>query len=175
MLKPSLEVLEGRIMPSDFGFFPPEINSALLYTGAGSGPLLAAATAWNGLAADLSAAASSYDTVITGLTSQAWIGVASAAASQAAAPYVGWLSSTAGQAESAASQAHAAAAAYETAFAATVPPPSVAANRAQLAALVATNFLGINTPAIMATEVDYAEMWAQDVAAMVGYHSGATA
>jgi PPE-repeat protein len=45
----------------------------------------------------------------------------------------------------------------------------VAANRAQLAALVATNFLGINTPAIMATEAHYAEMWAQDAAAMYGY------
>jgi PPE-repeat protein len=51
----------------------------------------------------------------------------------------------------------------------TVPPPVIAANRAQLAALVATNFLGINTPAIMATEAHYMEMWAQDAAAMYGY------
>lgn len=45
----------------------------------------------------------------------------------------------------------------------------VAANRALLAALVATNFLGINTPAIMATEAHYMEMWAQDAMAMYAY------
>jgi PPE-repeat protein len=35
--------------------------------------------------------------------------------------------------------------------------------------LIATNVLGQNTPAIAATETDYAEMWAQDAAAMYGY------
>jgi hypothetical protein len=54
-----------------------------------------------------------------------------------------------------------------------VHPSSVAANRLVLAALVATNFLGHNTPAIMATEAQYEEMWAQDVTAMLGYHAGA--
>lgn len=52
-------------------------------------------------------------------------------------------------------------------------PPVVATNRAQLAGLVATNFLGENTPAIAATEAQYQEMWAQDVAAMSGYHGAA--
>jgi PPE-repeat protein len=42
--------------------------------------------------------------------------------------------------------------------------------------LIATNFLGQNTPAIAATESHYAEMWAQDAAAMFGYaDSSATA
>lgn len=92
----------------------------------------------------------------------------------AATPYVGWLSAAAGQAELAASQARTAAMAFETALAGTVHPAAVAANRALLMALVATNFLGQNTPAIAATEFDYVEMWAQDVAAMLGYHGGAT-
>jgi PPE-repeat protein len=65
----------------------------------------------------------------------------------------------------------AAAGAYETAFAATVPPALIATNRLQLAVLVSTNFLGINTPAIMATEAHYLEMWAQDAAAMLGYQA----
>jgi PPE-repeat protein len=51
----------------------------------------------------------------------------------------------------------------------TVPPPVIVANRVLLAALVATNFFGQNTPAIMATEAQYMEMWAQDAAAMYGY------
>jgi PPE-repeat protein len=175
MFKPSLEVLEDRTMPSSFGVLPPEINSALMFSGPGSAPLLSAAAAWNSLAADLSSTASAYGAVLTELTSQAWIGPSSAATQQGVAPYVGWLSSAADQAEAAASQALAAASAYETAFAMTVPPPSVAANRADLAELVATNFLGQNTPAIAATEAHYAEMWAQDVAAMVDYAGAAMA
>src|ERR1700757_3537412 len=87
----------------------------------------------------------------------------------AVAPYVAWMSVTATQAEQTAMQARAAVAAYETAFVATVPPPIVAANRALLMSLIATNFLGQNTPAIAATEAHYAEMWAQDAAAMYGY------
>ena len=41
-----------------------------------------------------------------------------------------------------------------------VPRPVIAANRAQLAALVATNILGQNAPAIAATEAQYGQMWA---------------
>jgi len=157
-----------------FVFFPPEINSALMFGGAGPGPLLAAASAWDGLAADLSGAASSFDSVTTGLAGGAWLGPASVSMTAAATPYVLWLNSAAGQAEAAAAQARVAAAAFELASAATVPTPAVYANRAQLIALIATNFLGQNTPAIAMTEAEYVEMWAQDVAAMVGYHSQAT-
>ena len=49
----------------------------------------------------------------------------------------------------------------------------IAANRALLAALVATNFLGQNTPAIAANEATYAEFWAQDAGAMYGYAGAA--
>jgi PPE-repeat protein len=37
------------------------------------------------------------------------------------------------------------------------------------------NIFGQNTPAIAATEAHYEEMSAQDVAAQLGYHTGATA
>jgi PPE-repeat protein len=40
---------------------------------------------------------------------------------------------------------------------------------------MATNFFGTSTPAIAATESDYEEMWAQDVAAMYAYESTAAA
>jgi PPE-repeat protein len=136
--------------------------------------MLAAAGAWNGLAAELRATALGYSSVLSELTSQAWHGPASASMAAAVAPYVAWLSTSAAQAEESAAQAEAAVAAYEAAFAATVPPPVIAANRAQLMALIATNFFGQNTPAIAATEAQYAEMWAQDAAAMYGY-AGASA
>ena len=69
----------------------------------------------------------------------------------------------------------AAVSAYEAAFAMTVPPPVIAANRSQTMALIATNILGQNTPAIAASEAQYAEMWAQDSAAMQGYASSSAA
>src|SRR6201998_3738470 len=87
----------------------------------------------------------------------------------AAAPYAAWMGATAEQAEMAGAQAQAAAAAYAEAFAMTVPPAVIAANRAQLMMLVATNFFGQNTPAIAANWAHYFEMWAQDAAAMFGY------
>jgi PPE-repeat protein len=158
----------------DFGALPPEVNSGRMYMGAGSGPLVVAASAWDGLAAALSSAASSYQAAIVELTGGQWLGAASVSMAAAAAPYVAWMNTTAIQAETTSNQARSAAAAYEAAFTATVPPPLIAANRALLMALIATNFVGQNTPAIAATEGQYGEMWAQDAAAMYGY-AGASA
>jgi len=158
----------------DFGALPPEINSAKIYAGPGAGSMLAAAAAWDSLAADLYSVAASYQSVISGLTAGSWLGPSSALMAAAAAPYVAWMSLTAAQAEQASMQAMATAAAYEAAFAMTVPPPVIAANRALLIALIATNFFGQNTPAIAATEAHYAEMWGQDAGAMYGY-AGASA
>jgi PPE-repeat protein len=153
----------------DFAFLPPEINSARMYDGPGSGPMLAAAAAWDGLAVELHSTATAYGSVLSELSAGPWLGAASAAMAAAAAPYVAWMRSTATQAEQTATQAKAAAAAYEVTFAAVVPPPVIAANRALLQALVATNLFGQNSPAIAATETLYAEMWAQDASAMYGY------
>jgi len=156
-----------------FAAQPPEIISGQLYSGPGADPLFAAAAAWSGLGAELHAAASSYQAALASL-SGGWQGPAAAAMASAAAPYVTWLSTTAAQAEQTAAQATAAAAAYESAFAGIVPPPAIAANRTQLASLVAANILGQNSIAIAAVEAEYGRMWAQDVAAMQGY-AGASA
>jgi len=159
----------------DFAMLPPEVNSGRMYAGPGSGPMLAAAAAWDGLAAELQSTAASYGTAVTELTGGPWVGPSSASMAAAAAMYLDWMTTAAGQAEQTAAQAKAAAAAYEAAFAMTVPPSVVAANRTLLAALVATNVLGQNTAAIAATETDYAEMWAQDAAAMYGYAGSSSA
>jgi PPE-repeat protein len=153
----------------DFGALPPEVNSARMYAGPGSGPMMAAATAWDALAGQLGSFGAGYSSVISWLQGESWSGGAALAMARAIEPYVGWATTTAAQAEQTASQARTAAAAYEMAFAATVPPAAVAANRTQLTTLAATNFFGQNTMAIAATEAAYAEMWAQDAAAMYGY------
>jgi len=158
----------------DFGALPPEINSARMYSGPGSAPMLVAASAWDVLAAELELYAAGYSSALSALQSQ-WSGGTSMAMTGAVTPYVAWATATAAHAAQAACQARAAAAAFETAFAATVPPPAVAANRMQLAILIATNFFGQNAPAIAATEAQYAEMWAQDAAAMYGYAASSSA
>ena len=159
-----------------FGFeaFPPEINSGLMYSGPGAGPMTAASMAWDALADEMYLAASSYSSAIADLTSS-WLGPSSQSMAAAGATYVTWISATAAQAQQTAMQAKAAVAAYEAAFAMTVPPVVIAANRALLLALIATNFLGQNTPAIMATEAEYVAMWAQDAAAMYGYAGASSA
>jgi PPE-repeat protein len=107
--------------------------------------------------------------VLAQLTGTTWLGPTSARMAAATAPYVDWLAGTAGQAAQTSAQARFAAAAYESAFATTIPPAVIAANRSLLAALVATNFLGQNTPAIAATEAQYMEMWFQDGLTMDTY------
>jgi PPE-repeat protein len=159
----------------DFTMLPPEVNSGRMYAGPGSGPMLAAAAGWDGLAVELQSTAASYGSAISELTGGPWLGSSSESMAAAAAPYLDWMTTAAGQAEQTATQAKAAAAAYEAAFAMTVPPAVIAANRSLLMALIATNVLGQNTAAIAATETDYAEMWAQDAAAMYGYAGSSAA
>jgi len=156
----------------DYGALPPEINSARMYAGPGAASLLASASAWQDLAAELNSAAASYGSVIAGLTSGSWLGASAVTMAAAASPYVTWLSATGAQAEQAAAQLTAAVTAYESAYAATVPPPLIAANRTLQQTLIATNLLGQNSAAIATTEAQYLQMWAQDAAAMYGYAGG---
>ncbi|AGZ52165.1 PPE family protein [Mycobacterium kansasii 662] len=153
----------------DFALLPPEVNSARMYTGPGSASLRTAAASWQLLAVELHSAASMYRSVVMDLTSMQWTGSSSMSMAAAVIPYVDWLTVTAEQAGHTAAQATAAATAFEQAFAMTVPPPLIAANRAELLALIATNFFGQNTAAIATTEAQYMQMWAQDATAMDDY------
>jgi len=157
-----------------FSLIPPEINSALMYSGAGSGPLLEAATAWDGLAADLEATATQYQTAVTNLTTGPWLGTSSTQMATAAEPYIAWLQSTSAEAAQTGVQAKAAAAAYTTAYSSMVPPPVISANRAELTALVSNNFLGQNTGAIAQNEAEYLDMWIQDALGMDTYNQAST-
>jgi len=161
-------------MVFDFAAQPPELISAKIYSGPGTQSLQAAAAAWDGLSSELQSTAANYQSIISGLVSGEWTGPSSEAAAAAAAPYVLWLSTTAGQAEQTAGQARAAASAYETALSATVSPAEITANRTQLLSLSQANIFGQYNAAIAALEAEYAQFWAQDVAAITGY-SGTSA
>ena len=162
-------------MVFDFGSQPPEVNSALIYSGAGAGPLTTASSAFHNLSAELSSNAASYESVITQLTGSEWQGPSSEAMAASAQPYITWLTTTSAQLQQAATKAMSSAAAYQTAYSASIPPAVILANRTQLAQLVAKNTLGQYTGAIAANEAQYGEFWATDAAAMYGYASASSA
>ena len=161
-------------MVFDFGSRPPELNSALIYSGAGAGPLSVASSAFANLSSELSSNATSYESIISQLGSE-WQGPSSEAMAAAAQPYIAWLTTTSGQLQEASTKAMASAAAYQTAYSSSVPPAAITANRTQLAQLVPKNILGQYTAAIAALEAQYGEFWAQDAAAMYGYASASSA
>lgn len=159
----------------DYALLSPEVNSGRLYTGPGSTPMMAVASAWRGLAAEISSALTSYETTFSQLVDQEWMGPASASMTAATKPYLAWMADTAAKAEEAATQATAAAAAFEAAHAATPPPAVIAANRAQQKQLVATNVVGQNSAAIMASDAQYFQMWAQATGVMYSYAASSAA
>jgi PPE-repeat protein len=159
----------------DFGAMPPEVTSAMMYSGPGPSSMMAAASAWNTLAAELATTAQGMDKVVVQLAGESWLGPSSMAMVAAVQPYVAWMTTTAGHAEQAAMQAQSAAAAFETAFASVVPPPLIALNRAELAQAVQTNILGINSGIIAQLQAQYAEFWAQNAGAMFHYAGSSAA
>jgi PPE-repeat protein len=144
----------------NFSTLAPEINSALIYTGAGSAPMLEASAAWDGLASELASAASSFSSVTSGLVDQAWHGISE----HGGGPRAGRGRAGAhrgerirGDAGNDGASAH------------------VLLNRNETVRMALSNWFGLRTPLIAQLECDYEWMWAQDVAAMAGYHGQVSA
>lgn len=152
----------------DYGQVPPEVHSARMHSGPGAESLLAAATAWSNVANGLDEAADGFRRVTAKLNC-GWQGTAAIAMTQAATPYLGWLTAAAAKSRQTADHARAAATAYQEAHAAVVPPPVIAANRSHRASLAAGNALSQDTQTIAAMDARYEQMWARDVEAMYAY------
>jgi PPE-repeat protein len=150
-----------------FARVPPEINSGRMYYGSGSATMVAAATAWDKLAANLYESATSCRAATSKLAAES--GEAAIARGRAIASYLGWLDAAATKAAHAATQAAAAATAYESALAALVPPEVINANRAWLSSLATTNCLGQVSPIIADADAEYERMWVNDAQAMYAY------
>jgi PPE-repeat protein len=160
-------------MVFEFAAMPPEITSTLVYTGPGSAPLMAAAGAYANLAAEVSTTATSWESIISSLTTEAWTGGGSAAAATAATPIVSYLTDTAIALEQASTAATASAGAFEAAYAGVVSPALVYANRAAWAA--ALGGLPFTLPELQALDIEYSEMWVQDATAMSAYQAASEA
>lgn len=160
-------------MVFEFAALPPEITSTLVYSGPGSAPLMAAAGAYANLAAEVSTTATSWESIISLLTTEQWTGGGSAAAAAAAAPIVTYLTETAAALEQASAAASASAAAFEAAHAAVVNPALVYTNRAEWVA--ALGGLPFTLPQLMELDIEYSEMWVQDATAMSAYQAASEA
>jgi PPE-repeat protein len=130
--------------------------------------LLAAANVWRQLAIELQQIAADYASTVAGIP---WQGPSATAMTLSTIPYVSWMHTTAAQAAQMSMAATTMAGSFAATQAAVVHPSVVTANRTWLAHLIATNFFGINFPAIAATEAQYMQMWAGNTTAMLDYQA----
>lgn len=133
--------------------------------------MLAAAATWKALSIEYRRAADEIGQLLAKVRAGGWEGPSADLYVAGHQAYLSWLQETAETSATNSSQLAEVAAAYTAALADMPTLAELALNHATHAALVGTNFFGINTIPIAVNEADYVRMWVQ-AATTMGVYDG---
>jgi PPE-repeat protein len=159
----------------DWAATPPEGNAYALLTGDHAASTTAAAAALQALADALASEGAMMGTTTVGTAAAGWQGAGGVSMLGSSAEYIAALELLMAWVQDASQAAAGIAEAYQTAFTTMIPGPVCDSNRVAQAGLVATNFMGFNTPGIIALDTEYfGHMWTNNAAVMAAYELAVT-
>lgn len=154
---------------------PPEVNYWTLMTGDHAASAAAAAAGHQALADILATEMAQLSSNATMTATVGWQGVGGTAMTLSAAQLAEIMGLAVAWLQQGSLQAAELVQAYHTASQGMIPGPVCTTNRTTQASLVATNFFGVNQPAITGLDIAYGEHWTQNASVMAAYQAVVTA
>ena len=149
----------------------PEINYTLMISGDLGESLIQAAAAYEALADMLMAELTAMGLNTSTTATVGWLGPGGVMMQMSAAEFIAVCAAVSAWVRIAQTQAGEVAAAHSYAVGSMIPAEVSFTNRATQSGLIATNFIGQNTPAIVGLEEQYIQYWITNAIARTGFGS----